>query len=758
MIDSTGAGLQSLAPFSFQRGCQDALRRTSALTLFRTTPTFAGRVGMKTVLFVCTGNTCRSPMAEGLARKALDGQPDWKVASAGIGAVNGQPPSPHAVTALKPLGIDISGHRSRMLTAQAVREADYIFALTRSHAEGILYFHPEAAEKVFLLREFDETADPMDRDVADPIGASLEAYVECRDQIRRGVVSALESLLDHARNTPELVDVAVGSDHAGFALKETLKPVLESLGLTFTDFGTHTSESTDYPDYARAVAGQVVGGQARFGLLVCATGVGISIAANKVPGIRAALVTDPLVGALCRQHNDANVLCLGGRLTPPDQAAQILRAFFQADFEGGRHLRRIHKIEQPMSLRLASVDPAIADVIANEKQRQSENIELIASENFTSPAVMEVQGSVLTNKYAEGYPGKRWYGGCEHVDVAERLAIERARELFGAEHANVQPHSGSGANMAVYFSMLKPGDKLLTMDLSHGGHLTHGNKANFSGKFFEIVHYGVRPGDETIDYDQLAAMAREHRPRMITVGASAYSRIIDFARMGEIARDVGALLLADIAHIAGLVAAGVHPSPIAHADFVTTTTHKTLRGPRGGLILCRAQYAKAIDSQVFPGIQGGPLMHVIAAKAVCFLEALQPGFKTYQQQIVRNAVALAEGMKRNGFRLVSGGTENHLMLVDVGARGITGKQSQLALDEAGITTNKNTIPFETRSPFEASGIRLGTPAVTSRGMGEPEMAAIADMISEVLLDIGNPATAHRVRDRVRALTARFPLP
>jgi glycine hydroxymethyltransferase len=731
---------------------------TSALTLPGTAPTFAGRVGMKNVLFVCTGNTCRSPMAEGLARKALEGRTDWQIASAGIGAVNGQPPSPHAVTALRQLGIDISGHRSRMLTGQAVREADFIFALTRNHAEGILYFHPEAAEKVFLLREFDSSADATDQDVADPIGGSLDAYLGCRDQIRRGVLSALEFVMAQEESALDTADLVLGSDHAGFALKESLKPIIESLGLSFMDVGTFSNESTDYPDYAQAASEQILAGQARFGVLVCATGIGISIAANKIPGIRAALVCDEQAAALCRQHNDANVLCLGGRTTSPDQAARILQAFVQADFEGGRHQRRINKLEHPMSIRLAAIDPAIAEVISNEKRRQSENIELIASENFTSPAVMEVQGSVLTNKYAEGYPGRRWYGGCEHVDVAEKLAIDRARELFGAEHANVQPHSGSGANMAVYFSVLKPGDKLLTMDLSHGGHLTHGNKANFSGKFFEIVHYGVRPGDETIDYDQLAAMAREHRPRMITVGASAYPRVIDFARMGEIARDVGALLLADIAHIAGLVAAGVHPSPIPHADFVTTTTHKTLRGPRGGLILCRAAHAKAIDSQVFPGIQGGPLMHVIAAKAVCFLEALQPAFKTYQQQIVRNAIALADGMKRNGFRLVSGGTENHLMLVDVGARGLTGKQSQLALDEAGITTNKNTIPFETRSPFEASGIRLGTPAVTTRGMSESEMAEIADMISEVLLDIANPATAHKVRDRVHALTARFPLP
>jgi glycine/serine hydroxymethyltransferase len=344
------------------------------------------------------------------------------------------------------------------------------------------------------------------------------------------------------------------------------------------------------------------------------------------------------------------------------------------------------------------------------------------------------------------------------VDEAEQLAIDRAKALFGAAHANVQPHSGSGANMAVYFAMLKPGDKMLTMDLSHGGHLTHGNKANFSGKFFEIVHYGVRKEDERIDYDQLAKLAEEQRPRMITVGASAYPRVIDFKRMGEIARSVGALLLADIAHIAGLVAAGLHPSPMEHADFVTTTTHKTLRGPRGGLILCGEKYAKEIDSQVFPGIQGGPLMHVIAAKAVCFQEALGPGFKAYQQQLLSNAQALAAGMQRNGYRLVSGGTDNHLMLVDVGARGLTGKDSQIALDGAGITVNKNTIPFETRSPFQASGIRLGTPAVTTRGMREPEMAAIADMICEVLLDIKNVDAASNVRQRVRELTARFPLP
>ena len=413
---------------------------------------------------------------------------------------------------------------------------------------------------------------------------------------------------------------------------------------------------------------------------------------------------------------------------------------------------------EAMARSLAEVDPEIHGAVHQETEKQATKLVLIASENYASEAVLSTCSSVMSNKYAEGYPGRRYYGGCEFVDEAETLAIERAKELFGAEHANVQPHSGSGANMAVYFSSLQPGDKILTMDLSHGGHLTHGHKANFSGRFYTATHYGVNKETEQIDYDELARVAAKQKPAMITVGASAYPRVIDFERMGQIAREVGALLLADIAHIAGLVAAGLHPSPVGHADFVTTTTHKTLRGPRGGLILCGAEHAKAIDSQTFPGIQGGPLMHVIAAKAVCLKEALQPAFAEYQAQVVANAAALANGLAKNGFRLVSGGTDNHLMLVDVGSRDMTGKECQAALDEAGITVNKNTIPFETRSPFQASGIRIGSPAVTTRGMGEAEMADIADMISEVLVDIKNVDKQAAVRQRVWQLTAGFPLP
>ena len=409
---------------------------------------------------------------------------------------------------------------------------------------------------------------------------------------------------------------------------------------------------------------------------------------------------------------------------------------------------------------LRDLDPEIYALVAAELRRQQDHIELIASENFTLPAIMEAQGSVLTNKYAEGYPGKRWYGGCEHVDKVEQIAIDRAKKLFGAEHANVQPHSGSQANFAVYTSVLQPGDKILGMNLSHGGHLTHGNPANFSGKLYQFVQYGVRADTGLIDYDELAATAAREKPKMITVGASAYPRVIDFARMGEIARSVGALLFADIAHIAGLVAAGIHPSPVAHADFVTTTTHKTLRGPRGGLILCKAIHAKALDSAVFPGGQGGPLEHVIAAKAVCFGEALKPSFVEYQKQIVANAKALATAMLKRGYALASGGTDNHLMLVDLRAKfpELTGKVAQESLDKANITCNKNTVPYETRSPFQASGIRLGTPAVTSRGMKEADMENIAEAIDLVL---GAPESEEKraaAKAIVLALTAAHPLP
>jgi len=406
---------------------------------------------------------------------------------------------------------------------------------------------------------------------------------------------------------------------------------------------------------------------------------------------------------------------------------------------------------------LESFDPEVARAIRLETERQEYNLELIASENFVSEAVLEAQGSVMTNKYAEGYPGKRYYGGCSQVDVVENLAIERAKELFGADHANVQPHSGSQANMAVYFSVLKPGDTILGMNLSHGGHLTHGSPANFSGKLFNVVFYGVSPETETIDYDEVGRLAREHQPKMIVVGASAYPRIIDFVQFRKIADSVGAVVMVDMAHIAGLVAAGLHPSPVPHAEFVTTTTHKTLRGPRGGMILCREQYAKALNSNIFPGIQGGPLMHVIAAKAVAFKEALTPEFNKYQEQIVKNAKALADALVQRGLRLVSGGTDTHLMLVDLTATGLTGKVAEEALDHAGITVNKNTIPNETRSPFVTSGIRIGTPAATTHGLKEAEMELVAGFIADALKNAGNPEQLGRIKGEVNALMKRFPL-
>jgi glycine hydroxymethyltransferase len=406
---------------------------------------------------------------------------------------------------------------------------------------------------------------------------------------------------------------------------------------------------------------------------------------------------------------------------------------------------------------LAETDPEIDAAIRGERHRQNGGLELIASENFVSRAVMEAAGSVMTNKYAEGYPGRRYYGGCEFVDVAERLAIARARTLFGADHANVQPHSGAQANMSVYLTLLKPGDTVLGMNLAHGGHLTHGHPLNFSGKLYTIVPYGVRKDDERIDYDELDRLADEHRPKMIMVGASAYPRVIDFERIRKTGDRIGAPVVTDMAHIAGLVAAGVHPSPIPYSDLVTTTTHKTLRGPRGGLVLCREQFAKDLDRTVFPGVQGGPLMHIIAAKAVCLKEAAEPGFAEYQRQIVANAKALASALNAAGFRLVSGGTDNHLMLVNVFSKGITGKAAEAALDKAGITVNKNAIPFDQNPPMVASGIRIGTPAVTTRGMREPEMQTIADLITRALQTPADDRALAMVRTEVEALCRRFPL-
>lgn len=406
---------------------------------------------------------------------------------------------------------------------------------------------------------------------------------------------------------------------------------------------------------------------------------------------------------------------------------------------------------------LRKVDPEIWEAIRRETEREAFKLELIASENFVSEAVLETCGSVMTNKYAEGYPGRRYYGGCEFVDIGESLAISRAKEIFGADHVNVQPHSGAQANMAVYLGVLKPGDTLLGMNLSHGGHLTHGSPVNFSGKLYSVIHYGVDKETEQVDFEELRRLALEHKPKLIIVGASAYPRILDFEKFREIADEAGCMLMADIAHIAGLVAAGLHPSPIPHSEFVTTTTHKTLRGPRGGMIMCKAEFAKQIDSAVFPGTQGGPLMHIIAAKAVAFKEAQGEGFREYQRQIVKNARSLATTLQNRKFRIVSGGTDTHLMLVDLRDRDITGKEAEEALERAGITVNKNTIPFETRSPFVTSGIRIGTPAVTTRGMREQEMERIGDMIADVLEDLNNEKLLHAIESDVRDLCMRFPL-
>ena len=557
--------------------------------------------------------------------------------------------------------------------------------------------------------------------------------------------------------------VAIASDHGGVELKSAIVNALSD-SVTVIDKGPMNKQSCDYPDYAVAVAMAVAGGDADFGILICRSGIGMSMCANRFQNVRAALCSTTEAATVTRQHNGANVLCLGADAVSVDYAVEIVKTFIATPVdEDERHARRRWKLERAQRLSDASGllkdDPEVyAAIFAQTKQEDAE-INLIASENTSSRACREAAGSVLMNKYAEGYPGKRWYSGCLPVDAAEELARTRACQLFGAEHANVQPHCGSAANMAVYFATIKPGDTIMSLSLDQGGHLSHGSPVNFSGKIYNIVPYTVDPKTEMLDYDAMEKQALEVKPKILLTGASAYPRTIDFKRIREICDKAGCIMMVDMAHIAGLVAGGAHPSPVPYADFVTTTTHKTLGGPRGGMVLCKEKWAKALDSAVFPGMQGGPLENIIAAKAVMFREWMSEEKKGYAQQVVKNTAVMCKTIQDRGYRIVSGGTDNHLFLVDVKkSKGITGKDAAAALDAAGIIVNKNAIPFDTESPFKTSGIRIGAASATTRGMKEAEMIKIGTWIADVLDDITNEKVQQRVRDEAKALVANFPVP
>ena len=557
--------------------------------------------------------------------------------------------------------------------------------------------------------------------------------------------------------------VGIGSDHGGLELKAALVAWLKGRGIDVVDMGPLTLDpEDDYTDYAVKVSKAMLKGEITCGVLICKSGIGMSIAANRFHGLRAALAFAPDRAALSGEHNNSNILVSGGNGMSKDEFLKVVEAWMATPYsQAERHTRRLRKIETMTyddTAALRNADPEIYGMIERERSRQERGLELIASENFASPAVRAACGSILTNKYAEGYPGKRYYSGCAHVDEIEQAAIDRACQLFGAEAANVQPHSGSQANMAAYMALLQTGDTVLAMSLAHGGHLTHGLKVNFSGSTYNFVGYGVDPETETLNYDTIEQLAIENKPKLILAGASAYPRIIDFPRLRAIADKVGAFLMVDMAHIAGLVATGEHPSPVPYCDIVTTTTHKTLRGPRGGLILCKEKYLKAVNSKVFPGMQGGPLMHIIAGKAVCFKEAMSDEFKAYQKQIKANAACLAKALADRGFRIVSGGTDNHLMLVDLRPKGVSGKDIATALDRADITVNMNLIPFDPAKPTVTSGIRVGTPAVTTRGLKEPEMLKIADFITRVAENINDDAVIAQVKAEVNELTTHFPMP
>ena len=554
--------------------------------------------------------------------------------------------------------------------------------------------------------------------------------------------------------------IAIASDHAGFQLKEKIKLNLEENGYGVLDLGTNSEEAVDYPDYGKALAQNILKGNVKKGIALCGTGIGISIAANRFTGIRAALCSNKEMAIQARKHNNANIIALGARSIDFECANKCIDAFLNTEFEGERHINRLEKIENKIP---HNEDIDLENAVFNELNRQKHTIELIASENFASRNVMRYQGSVLTNKYAEGYPGKRYYGGCEFVDVAENLAIDRLKQLFGCAWANVQPNSGSQANQAVFLALLKPRDTILGMSLSAGGHLTHGAGPNQSGKYFNAVHYGVKKDDGKIDYDEVRLLSKKHKPKMIIAGASAYSSKIDFKLFKEIANEVGAYLLVDMAHYSGLIASKVYPDPIPYADVCTSTTHKTLRGPRGGIIISNNEdLGKLIDKAVFPGLQGGPLMHVIAAKAAAFKEALSDDFKEYSRQTLLNAKAICSSLKDNNFEVVSGDTSCHMLLIDLNNKEVTGKLAEKALDDAGITCNKNSVPFDNKSPFVTSGIRIGTAAGTTRGFKEDEFKYIGNLISEVIDSLKKPddemlKTVEIVRSKVLDLCNKFPL-
>ena len=554
-----------------------------------------------------------------------------------------------------------------------------------------------------------------------------------------------------------MMEVLIAADHAGYELKEALKVRLPEVA--FRDLGvSNSTEAADYPELVQEFAAQFQ--PDAVGVLICGSGIGMAIAANRHSNLRALVVEHQTAAHLGRAHNHANVLCLGARITTLPAAIDLVRTFLETPYSTEeRHQRRVDRLGAISAI--AQFDPMVDAILRDEANRQSQGLELIASENYASRAVLEAQGSIFTNKYAEGYPGKRYYGGCEHADQVEQLAIDRACALFGTTGANVQPHSGSQANMAVFFALMKPGDGILGLGLNEGGHLTHGSAVNFSGQLYRAHTYGLHAQSHLIDYDQVRDMALRHRPRVIVAGTSAYSRKLDFALFGEIARESGAELVADIAHIAGLVAAELHPSPVGHATLITSTTHKTLRGPRGGIILGDVSRIKEANRQIFPGLQGGPLVHVMAAKAIAFGEALRPSFRTYQAQILENARTLAQSLQEHGIELVSGGTDNHLVLLDFTRgryAGLTGREVDAWCGTARMTVNKNSVPADPRGPFVTSGVRIGVPAVTTRGLRAPEMSMIGKFISRVLESQGDLDLLKRIGQEVQELCRLFPLP